>query len=89
MSKYLIIDQNNINDDNLDAMIRAKNNIFYGLNKIFDFSKYTHITDLTFGYKFNQLVDKLPPNITHLTFGDFFNQPVDNLPPNITSFNFW
>jgi hypothetical protein len=41
---------------------------------------------LTFGDKFNQLVN-LPSNITYLTFGWSFNQPV-NLPSNIINLTF-
>ena len=90
MSKHLAINQYNINDDNLDIKIKATDNIFFGLDKSFDFSKYTHITHLTFGYYFNQQIDndKLPPNITHLTFGWHFNQPIDNLPQSITYLSF-
>ena len=38
--------------------------------------------------KFNQNVDKLPPNLTHLTFGWDFNQNVDKLPSNLTHLTF-
>lgn len=39
--------------------------------------------ELIFGTKFNQSVEKLPPNIILLSFGSEFNQEINNLPQNL------
>ena len=88
MSKQLIINKYNIDNYNLDVMIKATNIIFFDLDESFDFSKYTHITHLTFSYEFNQPVDNLPPNITHLTLGHNFNKTIDNLPNTLIEITF-
>ena len=48
----------------------------------------TNLTDLRFGYYFNQNVDNLPNTLTHLRFGYYFNQNIDNLPNNLTHLTF-
>eukprot|EP00026_Physarum_polycephalum_P005006 Phypoly_transcript_05032.p1 GENE.Phypoly_transcript_05032~~Phypoly_transcript_05032.p1 ORF type:complete len:314 (-),score=60.25 Phypoly_transcript_05032:122-1063(-) len=50
--------------------------------------KFTSLTHLVFGYRFNHPVDNLPFSITHLTLGDDFVQPVDHLPPSLLSLTF-
>ena len=80
----LTIDKNNINSKDLDNLIKCASIIDYRIDKIYDLSKYTHITKLEFYSDFNHCVDNmLPPNITHLIFGWKFNKPVNNLPNNI------
>jgi len=42
-----------------------------------------HVTNLTFGHKFNQPInDCVPDSVTHLTFGYDFNQPINSCIPN-------
>jgi hypothetical protein len=47
-----------------------------------DIQPYLHseITNIRFGYSFNQNVDNLPYELIYLTFGRLFNKPVNNLP---------
>jgi hypothetical protein len=46
------------------------------------------LTHLTFGFYFNQKVDKLPETLTQLCFDTYFNQPIDNLPKSLTHLTF-
>jgi hypothetical protein len=47
-------------------------------------SKFIHLTKLSIGFDFNQLINNLPLSLTHLSLGYHFNQPVDNLPNKLT-----
>lgn len=51
-------------------------------------SKYIipNITNLTFGYNFNQCVKGyIPSQVTHLTFGQYFRQSLEGcIPPSVT-----
>ncbi len=43
---------------------------------------------ITFGDKFDQLVNQLPRSLAYLEFGHYFNQRVDFLPPSLISLKF-
>lgn len=48
----------------------------------------TSIKYITFGIKFNQLVNNLPDSILGIKFKYYFNQPVNNLSQNLISLEF-
>lgn len=48
----------------------------------------TSIKYITFGIKFNQLVNNLPDSILGIKFKYCFDQPVNNFPQNLTSLEF-
>lgn len=45
---------------------------------------FNFITEIIFGYFFNQPIDDLPNSIKYLTLGQYFNQPLNKLPKSIT-----
>ena len=72
-------------DDYYDEPVENLQNIL--LSKSIDID-LTCIKYITFGIKFNQLVNNLPDSILGIKFGYSFNQPVNNLPQNLTSLEF-
>ena len=49
-----------------------------------------HVTNLTFGWDFNQLIkDRIPKSVTILTLGYHFNQPINAcIPDSVTNLTF-
>ena len=62
---------------------------FTAITSLKQLDRFSCLTHLTFGKKFNKPVDNLPKNLTHLTFGKKFNKPVDNLPKKPDTSDFW
>ena len=60
------------------------NNLICGNVNTSSFSNLNNLTHLTFGWFFNQSVDKLPKNLIHLTLGHKFNKTINKLPKKLT-----